>query len=156
MKIFTHKGGMRVPEQKKPEGKPKKKPIVLKECYCPNGHNIIDPKNKFNNLSAITIGLKNKKQKGLLIINPTCGNKNSVTIGIDIKNKVIYEFYCPECGIELPNYAHCHCKGDLKILFTTPKLDYNHFVGICNRTGCNNSIIKKGDELFDCSDINLL
>lgn len=147
---------MRVPEQKKPESKPKKKPIVLDECYCPNGHNLINQKNKFNNLSAITIELKNKKQKGLLILSPACGNKNAVTIGIDIKSNAVYEFYCPECGIELPNYAPCHCKGNLKILYTDPSVAYNHFVGICNRFGCNNSIIKRGDELFNCSDINLL
>ncbi len=153
MKIFNRKGGMRIPEQKIAEGEPKMKPIVLEECYCPNGHNLINTKNKFNKLNAITIQIKRKNQKGLLILNPVCGDKSTVTIGVDMLNKEIWEFYCPECGIELPNYAHCYCKGNLKILFCSHPPDYSHFVGICNRAGCNNSVIKKGDELYNCMDI---
>lgn len=153
MKIFDRKGGMRIPEQKAAEGKPKKDPIVLKECYCPNGHNLINVNTKFNKLSAISIQIKRKKQEGILILNPVCGDKNYVTIGVNKMDNEIWEFHCPECGIELPNYAPCHCKGNLKMLFCRSQKDYNHFVGICNRAGCNNSVIKKGDELYNCTDI---
>ncbi len=154
MKIFDSIGRMRIPKQKFDEQESKKEPKIIRECYCPNGHILMNENTKFNKHNAITILLKRKKEKGLLFLSPICGDKNRVTMDINIISQEIINFHCPECNIELGSYAPCHCGGNLKILFCTPELEYNHFLGICNREGCSNAVVKKGEELYSCLDIN--
>lgn len=150
MKIFDRKGRLKIPEQNLSAQKPITSNEILKECYCPKGHSLFVNNIKFNNLLAPSLIIKKKKLTATLILNPVCGEKSRVTLGNQVYIDEIWSFHCPECEVELPNYAPCVCGGDLKILFCTPQTDYYHFTGICNRAGCTNAVIKKGDELYTC------
>ena len=68
MTRFNAKGMWRIPKTKK-----KKKgddaideDMVIKSCYCPNGHNLIDPKVNVRGYNGILIKIKKARTKDML------------------------------------------------------------------------------------------
>lgn len=127
--------------------------LVVKECYCPNGHLLNSSRAVFNDFSGIILKVKNKDGKiGKIALSPICGDKSRVAIDIDIEKNEVLEVFCPECDVKLPIYSPCSCGGELTTLFSDQSKDYTNCIGICNRVGCRNAEIKVNNELFTCSD----
>lgn len=155
MKIFDKDGLLLIPYDIKDEIKEIKKVVVIKECFCPNGHNLIDKKASFNGNSGILIKAKKKNgQEGLIALSPIYGDKTRVALNIELENGEILELLCPHCNVALPTYSKCHCGGDLKAMFLVPKEDFTNCVGICNKVDCPNAEIKAGGELLNYSIID--
>ncbi len=66
MKLFNSKGMMLFPNPiKKEEICKQKNLLVVNECYCQNGHNLISDQAIFNGFNGILIKLKRKMFQGL-------------------------------------------------------------------------------------------
>ena len=149
MKRFDKKGMMIFPN---PAGDKRilksKKTLVIKECYCPNGHSLISSEVFFNKFEGILFRIARGDKSGLIALSPVYGEKNRITIKLNLKDGDIWNFYCPECNIALPFYTLCECGGNLTTIFTSRDADFNHSIGICNRVGCQKATIHLGEELL--------
>ena len=65
MKIFNAKGMLVIPNPLTSEKICKhKKIVVVKECYCSNGHNLISHKAIFNGFPGIIFKVRRKNEEG--------------------------------------------------------------------------------------------
>jgi len=150
MSRFTDKGMWRfplLPRKKKPSEVPDEI-MVVKKCFCPNGHNLVSPRVDFKGYSGIMMKVKKNKRYGYLALSPICGDKSKLTLDIDLTEGEILELLCPVCDVPLPVYAPCDCGGDMITLFADDKGNYCNCIGVCNRVGCSHAEIKNPDELF--------
>ena len=152
MRRFNAKGMWHIPSM----GKKKKKPklsdedlIVVEECYCPNGHSLINPEIEFSGHPGILIKVKKGDQVGAIALSPVCGDKSKSSIEIELSDGEILDLLCPECNVPLPVYAPCDCGGDMITLFADKQGNFCNCIGVCNRVGCTHSELKKGTELFN-------
>ncbi len=153
-KRYSSKGIMVIPSPVKKEIKESEKVLVIKECYCQNGHDLISGRAVFNNYDGILIKVKRKRNRGLIALSPIFGEKSRITLDIDLTKDEILELCCPTCNSALPAYSSCGCGADLIALFTNENADFSDCVGVCNRIGCLNAEIKNGSELLSFSMIN--
>jgi hypothetical protein len=151
MTRFNAKGMWRIPNSKK-----KKKgdaaideDMIIKQCYCPNGHDLINPKVNVRGYKGIMIKIKKGKDEGFVALSPICGDKSKYTIDIEVSEGEIIDLLCPECNVPLPVYAPCDCGGDMITLFCDKHGNFCNCIGICNRVGCSHAEIKKGSDLFN-------
>jgi hypothetical protein len=147
MKRFDKKGMLVIPDPRKGD-KPKEKILVIEECYCPNGHSLISKKVVFDKFDGILFRARRDKFVGAIALSPVYGEKHRVAMDLDLDDGQIWDFYCTECGVKLPNYNRCDCGGHLITFFTNPDSDFNHSIGICNRVGCHHATIQLGEELL--------
>jgi hypothetical protein len=148
MKLFDKNGIMIIPVPEKLPP-PRKDMIVVKECYCPNGHSLISRQARFNDRDGIVLGVVKKKNvKGRIALSPVYGDKSRVNLDIELVDGELLELVCPHCHIKLPSYAACECGGELVVMFTRPEADFNNCIGICNRVGCKHSEIKNEGQLM--------
>jgi hypothetical protein len=151
MTRFNAKGMWRIPNAKK-----KKKgdaaiddDMIIKQCFCPNGHDLINPKVNVRGYKGILIRIKKGKDEGFVALSPICGDKSKYTIDIEVSEGEIIDLLCPECNVPLPVYAPCDCGGDMITLFCDKHGNFCNCIGICNRVGCSHAEIKKGSDLFN-------
>jgi hypothetical protein len=151
MTRFNSKGMWKIPSAKK-----KKKgdqtideDMVIKQCYCPNGHDLINTKVNVRGYKGIMIKVKKGKDEGFMALSPICGDKSKYTIDIDLSEGEIIELLCPDCNVPLPVYAPCDCGADMITLFCDKHGNFCNCIGICNRVGCSHAEIKKGSDLFN-------
>lgn len=152
MKIFDHKGMMIIPTL------PKQIPVntrvlVLKEVYCPNGHNLIDPHADFNHLPGIILKVRKGRKSGQIALSPVYGEKIRVAMNIELIQNETVRIFCPTCGVELPAYSSCSCGADQVALFLHPLVDFSNCVGICTRVDCTHAQITSQGELITQSMI---
>ncbi len=121
---------------KKPE-----KPRIIEECYCPNGHSLIDDYVLFNELPGIKIKVRrNNEEEGFLVLSPVYGDHSKVTLGIKLKEGDLLDMSCPECGESLSVYSHClACDSQTMTLFLTKEKSFSDCLVICQKVGCHNS-----------------
>lgn len=122
--------------------------LVFKECYCPNGHNLVSNNAKFNEFDGILLKISKGQREGHIAISSVYGCKSRIAIGINLVDGEKYKLSCPDCGEDLPTYSKCHCGGEIFALFLDKNVKFDSFVGACNRIGCNNSYIQIGKELI--------
>ena len=134
----------------------KEEVVVFKKCYCQNGHKLINKQAMFDDLPGIILKISDEKYEGTVALSPVYGCKTKVSLNINLKKDVLYTLSCPECNEPLPIFSHCHCGGDLVILFLNKKGSYESYLGVCNRIGCQNANIKLGDELFTLARLEQL
>ena len=152
MKRFNARGMWNIPSARKRRKKGQAdidEDMIIKECYCPNGHNLINPKVNVRGYNGILIKVKKGKEEGLMALSPICGDKSKYTIDIELSEGEIIELLCPECNVPLPVYAPCDCGADMITLFCDKHGNFCNCIGICNRVGCSHAEIKKGSELFN-------
>jgi hypothetical protein len=154
MKRFDKKGKLIFPFVSKKTKIENEDVLVIDECYCPNGHNLITNKVKFEEFNGILVDVSIGKNKGILGLSPVCGCKSKIAMNIELLDNSLCKMYCPTCHAELPVYAPCSCGGDLITLFGSKDADFKNCIGICNRIGCFNAEIKSGDDLYTCTNIN--
>ena len=148
MSIFDKEGMMVFPNPIKKEIKESKNVLVVKECFCPNGHSLINSRASFSGFSGVMLKVKSKKLKGHVALSPIYGDKRKISLDIDLQTGELLELSCPTCNSQLPVYSKCSCGGDLVALFLSDKVDYSSCIGICNRVNCFNAEIKSNSELM--------
>lgn len=149
MSIFNKDGMMVFPNPIKKEIKESKNILVVKECFCPKGHSLIDSRAFFSGFHGIMLKVKYKGHKGYVAISPIYGDKSKIALEINLQPGELLELSCPTCNSPLAVYAKCECEGDLTALFLSSKADYSNCIGICNRVDCFNSEIKSSSELLN-------
>ncbi len=151
MRRFNSKGTWHIPSR----GKNRKKPrlseedlIIVEECYCPNGHSLVDSRVEFRGHPGILIKVKKGNETGAIALSPICGDNSKYSIDIELSDGEILDLLCPHCNVPLPVYAPCDCGGDMITLFADKQGNFCNCIGVCNRVGCSHSEIKNGTELF--------
>ncbi len=134
----------------------KEKVLVVKECYCPQGHSLINPRAIFNGLAGIDLKVHTNEKAGRVVLSPMVGDKSRIALDVDLQSGEQVKITCPQCDTPLPLYAACQCGGELIALFTTPEKDYAHCVGICNRVDCFNGEVKSGGDMMSFSMLEAL
>lgn len=148
MKRFDVKGMMVFPNPvQKSEILKKENILVVKECFCHNGHDLISPRAVFNGLNGIMLKVKKGRQSGLVALNPVYGYKSRISIDVNMKKGEIWQLFCPVCNEQLSVFSHCSCNGDLVALFLDQKADFYNCILICNRIDCFNAEIKYNNEV---------
>ncbi|MDX9759137.1 MAG: hypothetical protein RBU27_08260 [Bacteroidota bacterium] len=156
MRIFDDNGMMVFPTPVMRELRECSKALVVKACYCPRGHNLINDKVVFGDFEGILLRMRKGHSEGLLALSPVYGDKSRITLGLRPERGDILTLLCPDCGVPLPVYDECMCGGDILALFTRPVPDFGNCVGICNRLGCHHAEIRNGDELLSYANIEHL
>jgi len=153
MKMFNNKGMMLFPNPKK-EIKENEKIIIVKECFCSNGHNLINKRVNFNGFEGIFLKVIHNSKIGFVGLSPVFGDKSRIFIDIDVKKNDVLDLYCPHCDIALPIYSSCSCGEKLVALFTSSKLEFSNCIGICNKVDCVNAEIINENNLLTISMID--
>ena len=146
MSRFNAKGMWRFPKKRRSDEDDDI--LVVKKCFCPNGHNLVSSRVEFKGYNGIMIKVTKNGETGFLAVSPLCGDKSKLTLDIDLSDGEILKLLCPVCDVPLPVYAPCDCGGDMITLFADDKGNYCNCIGICNRVGCSHAEIKNPDELF--------
>lgn len=149
MKIFDQNGMMIIPSPIQADLRTAEKTIAVKQCFCPNGHNLINRRSVFNGQNGILLKARKGEFEGIIALSPIYGDKSRITIDIDLEDGDLVDLYCPICNIALPSYTNCDCGGEMKTMFTTSKLSFTDCIGICNKLGCYHSSIKAKNEMLD-------
>ncbi|HNX44305.1 MAG TPA: hypothetical protein PLJ84_06125 [Bacteroidales bacterium] len=147
MKRFSKDGLLIIPVPEKKETE-SKNVIVIRECYCQNGHSLISNRIKFGEFEGLLVAVEKGSAKGLIALSPVYGEKYRVSIDIGVEEGELLTLKCPECGAKLQSYGPCSCGGELVVMFTKPVPDFNYCIGICNRVGCPHSEIKNEGQLM--------
>lgn len=156
MKIFDKHGMLLFPNPFKEEVKQSENVLIFTECFCPQGHNVIDKKANFNGLPGIIIKVASEEGEGLLALSPVYGDKSKISVDISLKSGQVVQMFCPTCSTPLPVYSHCKCDADLVALFLTKEFTYSDCIGICNRVDCYNAEIKNAGELLSITMLDAL
>jgi hypothetical protein len=152
MKRFDKDGRLIIPlNQRSEDVSPQKENAVryvIKEAYCPQGCNIIDPAYELNGSPGLRIGFRRKGMEGEFIISAIEGDFTKTILTGELKEGVKDELFCPHCKTLFMKLVNCNCKpdADMVVIGLTPELDYNNSVTFCNVTGCENgSFVFSGD-----------
>jgi len=148
MKIFDSKGRIRIPDNTKKLNLQENEKLAITECYCKNGHNLINSRAQFNGLPGILIKVYGHNGRGFLALSPVWGDKSKISVDIDLIENELLHLCCPLCDEVLVKYSHCECGGEMVTLFLDKKQDFSNCIGICNRYGCPHSEIKNSQELL--------
>ena len=125
--------------------------LVVKECFCPNGHNLINTSACFNDLPGIFLKVLNSKDKsGFIALSPIYGQKQRISLEVDLVNGEKVRVFCPHCDIELPIFANCTtCEnGKLVALFLDKKASFKNCLAVCNIVGCKSASIHSGEDVL--------
>ena len=114
---------------------------VVTNCYCHNGHNLLDPAHRFDDFAGLTVQLRTENQAGLLSLSPIIGDLDRTFIDFNGIEGELVEINCPTCAEPLPDYDKCSCGAYLVAMFTTPDNNFANCIGICPRIGCLHSKI---------------
>jgi hypothetical protein len=147
MKLFDKNGIMIIPVPEKHQAA-SKEIIVIKDCFCPNGHKLVNRRARFGDYDGIIIGVNQYPEKGLIALSPVFGDKSKISIDIDLKEGALLDLVCPVCDVRFPVYSNCECGGEIMVMFTKPEKDFMNCVGICNRVGCKHAEIKNEGQLM--------
>lgn len=128
--------------------------LLVKECFCQNGHNLINKRVSFSGFDGIYLRAGTGNQEGYIGLSPIYGEKCRISLDIDLKSGEISQLSCPFCGIGLPVFSTCHCGARIMTLFLNPRADFTDSIGICGRVDCTNSVVKSEGELLSLTMIN--
>lgn len=156
MKIFNSKGMMIIPSPIKKDVDEKKQVLVVKECYCPNGHNLVSKRADFDGHAGIILKAKRNGEEGLIALSPIFGQKSRVSLDIDLVSGETLELCCPECGVSFPVFSNCSCGGNFVSLFTHEEKDFANCIGVCNRVDCPHAVIQSEGKMLSMSLIENL
>lgn len=143
MKDATKRGMILFPNPlKRSSIRKKRNVLVIKECYCHNGHNLISDQAIFDSHHGIVLKMKKGKKEGLVALSPLYGYKSRVSFGLKVYTDEIWEPHCPECNEPLPKFATCSCESDKFVMFLDKKADFENCMILCKRVDCDKSEMK--------------
>jgi len=122
----------------------KDKLMIVDECYCPSGHNLVSKHAVFNTFPGFVLRLKNETQDGIVALSPIYGDKSRISLDIDLHDNEKYQIHCPQCDVPLPTFARCTCGGELVTIFLDKSYDLTNCLCVCNRVGCHNAEVQAG------------
>lgn len=154
MRIFDRKGMLVIPQPEKKVITNNKKLLVVKECFCQNGHNLISNHVRFKGFDGIFLKIASRGKEGFLGISPIFGDECHMSIGLDLVSGEIPEYMCPVCDVKLPVYSMCSCGAGIMTLFANEKANFSDCIGICSRYDCFNSSVISNGELLAPTMIN--
>lgn len=146
--IFDKEGMMIFPNPAQHIIREQDKVLVINECYCPNGHNLVNRKAMFGEFPGILLRVKQNNEEGFVALSPVYGDKSKISLDIELADKQILEISCPECGEKLAVYTRCDCGADLVSLFLTKSKSFSEVVAVCTRVNCFNAQIKSSNEIM--------
>jgi len=157
MKLFNNKGMMLFPNPiKKSEICKNENLLIVKECYCHNGHSLISEQAIFNGFPGILIEVQSGKLSGQVALSPVYGYKSRVSLDVTMKEGDVWEIICPHCKEPLPIFSSCECEGDLVCLFLNEHTDFSSCILICNRIDCFNAELTYNNKLVHYSSVDAL
>jgi hypothetical protein len=146
---FNARGMIKFPNPHKQEDVYKHEHLlVIGECYCPKGHNLVSSHAWFNDLKGIVMSARKGSENGTVSLSPVYGEKNRMVSGFEPKKGELYDFFCPYCDTQLPSFSGCECGGRVIALFLNPNGDYSDCVGFCSRMGCTLASIRLHNEMI--------
>ena len=122
--------------------------LVIKHARCPNGHDLMDAGHKINDHPAVTVRIKAQGKEGSIHLDPVYGsfaNESDIEIG----DREVVDFFCPECGISLEDPGEtCQACSAPMFAFMLPN---SGIIEGCLRNGCTFHHLKlvAADELMD-------
>ena len=154
MNRFNRKGMLIIPSpHEKTTEKPPEK-ILVKECFCHNGHQLISKRVMFDCYEGIFLKAKNKGKEGFIGLNPIYGEKCRISLDLELVSGEVYQLICPVCNENLPVFSTCSCGAKIIALFLNNKADFSDCIGICSRVNCNNSAVQSRGELLSLTMVN--
>ena len=124
-----------------------KEMLVVKECYCHNGHSLISDQAVFNGFNGIMLRARRNDKSGLVALSPVYGYKSRVSLSLKLLPGEIWEIMCPVCNEPLPVYSDCPCGGKLFTIFLNAHRDHTNAILLCNRIDCFNAEMKLESEV---------
>jgi hypothetical protein len=150
---FDKNGMMIIPNPVKSEIMEKEKVLVIRECFCKNGHNLVNSRVRFNEYNGIILIISSQDDEGMVALSPIYGDKTRISIDIDLLSRKVYDLICPTCRESLPEFAPCSCGAEQRALFSTKDADFSNCTGICNRVDCPNAVVHSEGEMISISMI---
>ncbi len=138
---FNFKGMLKIPTLKKVTKEIIEEQVIIKECYCVNGHNLISDEYSLSGHPGIKLEFNCDGSEGKVILSAVIGNyEKNVLSGNWTKGKKV-DMCCPECKAQLPVLTSCDCNSEAEFvaLGLTPKIDFNNSIALCNIIGCKDS-----------------
>ncbi|MCP5105489.1 MAG: hypothetical protein GY950_19030 [bacterium] len=158
MRIYDRKGKLIIPPPpKKAETKGKEKgkdAVLVKECFCSNGHNLIGERVMFNGLPGIYLKARCGASEGFIGLSPVYGEKCRISLDLSLAEGKTAKLVCPTCNYALPVFSPCSCGGNIVALFLNDQGDFSDCIGICNRVGCTNAAVKSEGELLSLTMVD--
>jgi hypothetical protein len=149
MKIYNRKGMLVIPTPPRRVENIDKELLLVKECFCQNGHNLISKRVNFSGFNGIFLKVRKNLREGFVGLSPVYGEKCRISMDLDLRSGELWQLLCPICEEELPVFSTCNCGARIMTLFLDQRADYSNCIGICNRVNCANSVVKsEGDLLF--------
>lgn len=146
--------GMRiVPDPAHQDMHPGRKVLVVEACFCPNGHDLVQRRAVFSGHPGILLLVRGAGKEGLIALSPIYGDKTRIDLDVELVPGEIVQVFCPLCGVELPVFGPCPCGARMVAFFNGASPDFANCIGVCNRVGCKNAMIKQGGELIILSMI---
>lgn len=139
MERFDHKGMLIIPNPLQELVTANREVAVIREGYCPNGHQLINPRANFNGYPGILLKVQKDDKSGLIAVSPIYGDKTRFSLDIDLMARELVKLSCPVCGTVLPIHSTCTCGGDIVAVFLTSGADFSNCIGLCNRIDCHNA-----------------
>jgi len=152
MKQFDKNGMLIIPTPKEINtSKEIEEVLVVKECYCQNGHNLVNKNANFNGLAGIVLKVVNQNsQTGTIALSPIYGQKLRISLDIELTEGEQVKVLCPHCNEELPVFANCtSCEsGQFISLFLDQNGNFNNCLAVCNTIGCKSLTISTGKDIL--------
>lgn len=114
---------------------------VITDCYCPNGHSLVNSQANFSGFAGIVLKIETQADWGTIAISPISHDKRSILLGTNCEKGDSIGFFCPHCDIKIPVYTKCYCGGDIVALFLDQETNFCDCIGFCDNYGCNNAEI---------------
>lgn len=146
MRIYDRKGMLIIPNPTPKVTTPSDDIILVQECYCQNGHQLIDDRVKFGEFKGIYMKVRAHGDEGYLGLSPIYGEKCRIILDIELDSGEILDLRCPTCDESLPIYSACNCGGSIVALFLNDAANFSDCIGICNRVDCNNASVRREGE----------
>jgi len=133
---------------------------IIKQAFCPNGHNLINKKYIISGYPGIRLRYRRKdKSKTEIAISAVLGDSQKIILHGNLTFGELVEIHCPICDVKLPILTHYKPrKGepgcnenetiDIIALYLTPELDYSKAISFCNKVGVVHSSIKYAHEII--------
>lgn len=127
--------------------------LIITECYCQNGHNLVSDQAIFDGHRGIVLKFKRDDEEGLVALSPLYGYKSRVSFGRSFYTDEIWYPLCPECDEQLPLVGTCHCEGEMFAMFLDKNADPANAAVMCSRVDCENSELKYENKTFTLNQV---
>ncbi len=144
--IFDTEGKLKIPAKEL-----NREELIVKEVYCPEGHNLISKEHKVSDHPGIELAFRKKNgEEGIVVLSPILGDFNAVFLRGKVDDGEVVKFRCPVCDRELPVLSTCNICGEGKIyvLFLDKTFSFNNAITFCSKKGCSNSSIRRSDAII--------